>query len=138
MLKIVIDTNLLVAHLFNKKSFAARIINLSRQGEIEILWSDAIKKEAEYILSNISRSANRKKLEWNKIFKEKNKIKNPPRLRVIAEDPEDDKFLACAWAGGADLIVSSDRHLLDLGSFRKIPIKGTKDSWRVIIEKNRK
>jgi len=34
---------------------------------------------------------------------------------VVANDPADDHVLACALAAGADLVVSGDRHLLDLG-----------------------
>lgn len=45
-----------------------------------------------------------------------------PVPEVILEDPDDDKFLACAIDGGADYIVSGDHHLLDLGSYEGIPI----------------
>jgi putative PIN family toxin of toxin-antitoxin system len=41
---------------------------------------------------------------------------------VIAADPSDDKFLHCAVAAKADALVSGDRHLLNLASYRKIPI----------------
>lgn len=34
---------------------------------------------------------------------------------VIMRDPADDEVLACALAAQADLIVSGDKHLLDLG-----------------------
>lgn len=44
------------------------------------------------------------------------------RLSVIVDDPADDKFLALAIDGRADLIVSGDRHLLKLGTFRGVPI----------------
>ncbi len=38
-------------------------------------------------------------------------------------DPKDDKYLALAAAGGADVIVSSDvRHLLSMHPWRGIPI----------------
>jgi len=37
-------------------------------------------------------------------------------------DPGDDKFLALAAAGLADVIISGDSDLLVLGSFRAIPI----------------
>lgn len=37
-------------------------------------------------------------------------------------DSADDKFLSCAVAAGVDAIVSGDKDLLDLGSFRNIPI----------------
>jgi len=41
---------------------------------------------------------------------------------VIPTDPSDEEILACAVNGRADLIVSGDRHLLDLVEFRGIPI----------------
>jgi predicted nucleic acid-binding protein len=41
---------------------------------------------------------------------------------VILADPDDDDVLACAVAAEADYIVSGDRDLLSLGSFRGIPI----------------
>lgn len=44
------------------------------------------------------------------------------RLQVVAEDPTDDRILECAVAGRADLIVSGDRHLRKLKSFRGIGI----------------
>ena len=40
----------------------------------------------------------------------------------ISEDPDDDKFLACAMEAHADIIVSGDPHLVNLGSFQGIPI----------------
>lgn len=43
-------------------------------------------------------------------------------LAVVDDDPDDDKFLEAAVAGNVDYLVSGDRHLLDLGSFRGIPI----------------
>ena len=45
-----------------------------------------------------------------------------PEPVYASADPDDDKFLACAVAGNADCIVSGDTQLLDLGSFRDIPI----------------
>ena len=44
------------------------------------------------------------------------------RISEIASDPDDNKFLECALAAQADAIISGDRHLLDLGQFRRIPI----------------
>ena len=44
------------------------------------------------------------------------------RIKAVAADPSDDKFLECAIAGKADVIVSGDKHLKSLKSFRGIPI----------------
>jgi uncharacterized protein len=43
-------------------------------------------------------------------------------LRIIADDPDDDHVLECAVAGKADDIVTGDKHLVALGSFRDIDI----------------
>ena len=40
----------------------------------------------------------------------------------VPQDPRDEVFLACAIDAKADCIVSGDRHLLDLRTYRGIPI----------------
>lgn len=44
------------------------------------------------------------------------------RVRAIAADPDDNAILECAREAGADLIVSGDAHLLELGQWRDICI----------------
>ena len=41
---------------------------------------------------------------------------------VITRDPDDDQVLACALGAAAELIVTRDRHLLDLVTFQRIRI----------------
>ncbi len=46
-----------------------------------------------------------------------------PDIRMsIARDPADDKFLEAAVCGGASIVVSSDRDLLDLEKVKDISI----------------
>lgn len=49
-------------------------------------------------------------------------IEPTSKLAVIHDDPDDDRFLELAIDGRADLIVTGDRHLLDIKAFRGIPI----------------
>lgn len=49
-------------------------------------------------------------------------IETASRLSVIADDPDDDRFLELAVDGRAHLIVSGDKHLLSLKEFTGIPI----------------
>ncbi len=44
-------------------------------------------------------------------------------VRAIADDPDDNRILECALAADADVIVSGDAHLLDLGQWRGIAIQ---------------
>jgi putative PIN family toxin of toxin-antitoxin system len=51
-------------------------------------------------------------------------------IEIVREcrDPKDDKYLALAFAGKADVIVSSDiRHLLSMHPWREIPILSPAD-----------
>jgi putative PIN family toxin of toxin-antitoxin system len=43
-------------------------------------------------------------------------------LTVIEDDPADNRVLEAAAAGGAEYIVSGDRHLLELGGYGDIAI----------------
>ena len=45
-----------------------------------------------------------------------------PLTEPVSRDPDDDQVIACAIAASADLIVSGDRDLLDLGHAHGIPI----------------
>jgi uncharacterized protein len=46
----------------------------------------------------------------------------PDAIDPVCRDPDDDRILECAIAGNADFIITGDRDLLTLGSFRGIPI----------------
>ncbi len=43
-------------------------------------------------------------------------------LRVIAEDPDDDRVIECAVASGSQFIISGDKHLLRLVQYENIRI----------------
>ena len=51
---------------------------------------------------------------------------------IIADDPSDDLFLALASQSQARLIVSGDRHLLDLQEYEHIPIVTPGEAVEVI------
>ena len=43
-------------------------------------------------------------------------------VQIVNEDEQDNKILECALAARADVIVSGDKHLLELGKFKKTKI----------------
>jgi len=45
----------------------------------------------------------------------------------VCDDPDDDKFIACAIAGKTRIIVSGDKHLLNVDGFRKIRVFKPRD-----------
>ena len=51
------------------------------------------------------------------------------RVRVVKDDPDDDKIIECAIDGEAVVIVSGDRHLLKLKSYKGIRIINPREFW---------
>ena len=63
--------------------------------------------------------------EWSEVLTDPDHVvvlEVTERVHVILDDPSDNRFLECALAGEVSAIVSRDRHLLKLNSFRGIPI----------------
>lgn len=80
-----------------------------------------MKSEADMILANVAPPVEFQRL-LTALFDAANEVRNPPPAAGATSDPADDKFVACALAGRADLIVSSDRHLLDVGTIGGIDV----------------
>jgi putative PIN family toxin of toxin-antitoxin system len=56
-------------------------------------------------------------------------------LRVVQADPDDDRILECALAGGASHIITGDkRHLLPLGVYEGISIVSPAEFLRLLRE----
>jgi uncharacterized protein len=51
----------------------------------------------------------------------------PPLPEPVCKDPDDDKFLACALASGSMVIVSGDKHLLEVSGYRGIDVLKPRD-----------
>ncbi|MBK7449987.1 MAG: hypothetical protein IPJ47_11370, partial [Anaerolineales bacterium] len=51
------------------------------------------------------------------------KVYQPVKLsEPFCEDPDDDKFFACALASGSKVIVSGDKHLLKVSGYQGIEV----------------
>lgn len=46
---------------------------------------------------------------------------------AVCDDPDDDKFIECAVAGNCKIIISGDKHLLNLSEYREIAILTPRD-----------
>lgn len=131
MLKITVDTNVLVSSILNPHGPPSKIIQLVRQKKVTLVLSPYILDEVRRVLnySKISKLLKKKGIQKENLFVfidklAKNSIVTPGKLIVneIERDPSDNMILACAIEGKADFILSGDKHLTDLISFKNIKI----------------
>ncbi len=120
-LRLVLDTNVLVGSAYQETSASRQIVEGCLQGKFIGLISPDLKAEYEYILPRAIHIRD----FWQRlqIFLEQAECVVPEETpRVVPDDPEDDKLLALAKAGNADALITSDSHLISLGTHENIPI----------------
>ncbi len=127
-LRAVIDTNLFVSGLFAKDSVSARLQDLWINQDFELVTSIEIIKEISRVLNYPRIKERFKPTEENirrfyrLLFRKAIISKDIYQTDKIADDPTDNKFLACALEKKADYIVSRDSHLRNLKHYHGIQI----------------
>jgi putative PIN family toxin of toxin-antitoxin system len=128
VLRVVVDTNILVSATIIPHGAPARILQAVLAGRIQLVSSPFLLGEYRDVISRprITRkyvllSARRDDLLR---FMQTKALLVPgiPSESVIASDPDDDAVLSCAVEGGASYIVSGDPHLQDLNEYAGIRI----------------
>lgn len=119
--RVVFDTNVLIsAYGFGGKPALA--VRAAIDGRLELLTSSAILTElADKLGGVLGFEAAAVEEVVRQMVRLGTVIRPKRRLEVVADDA-DNRVLECAVEGAADLIVSGDHHLLDLGSFEGVGI----------------
>ena len=123
---IVPDANILVSACINARGKPAELIRLGASDQLRLLTSAPIWDEMVPVLDrpnvckHISIGDRQLKLWLADIASIMEWTPGKLRLKVVANDPDDDKVVACAIEGRANYIVTGDRHLLDIGSYKGI------------------
>ncbi len=127
MRKIVLDTNVLISGVI-ASGHSASILDAIRREEFKLVTSAHMLEEFSDVISrrHIARKYPKaaEKAEDLLDFLRAFAIivpGNPDELQISA-DRDDDYVLACALEGEAEYIVSGDPHLLDLKSYKSVPI----------------
>jgi putative PIN family toxin of toxin-antitoxin system len=122
-MRIVLDTNVLISGIFFSGP-PFEILKAWRDGEIQIVSSPEILHEYYRAASLLQEQFPNTDIEpiLNMIAINSELIRAPALHKQVCDDPDDDKFLACAVAGNTGVIVSGDKHLLKLSGYKGITI----------------
>lgn len=122
-MRIVIDINVFVSSFFGGKP--KRIIDLWKEGAVTLCISKGILDEYIDVLSRLGMEGEEELAELLRFFSEGFNIlftTKTPLVNVVEKDPSDNKFIECAMALKAEVIITGDRHLLSVKSYGGIDI----------------
>jgi putative PIN family toxin of toxin-antitoxin system len=133
MIRAVLDTNLLVSYLLTHRPPIAQAEPLSGSALIDhhLAQDDFVLVTAPELLAELDRVLTYPKLQRYYTNEERTRFvalvmalsevvdlpispEGETTIPRVCRDPDDDRVIACAVVGGADVIVSGDEALLDL------------------------
>lgn len=127
MLRAVLDANVLVSALIRPKGLPGQIVvRLLRDRAFTLVTSPAI-------LTEVRRSLAYPRVRKHLIVSDEDldlwvaslglvgePVEGSLRIAAVAEDPEDDKYIAAALEGRAQFVVTGDAHLLALKTYEGV------------------
>jgi putative PIN family toxin of toxin-antitoxin system len=126
-MRAVMDTNILVSYLIAHRPPIAEVIDAHlARGDFALLTSPVLLEELNLVLQYPRRQRYydaETRLRFVALVAALSETLDlPEEVPRICREPADDWVIACAVIGGANVIVSGDRDLLDLGQVGDIPI----------------
>ncbi len=122
-MRITVDTNFLVSSTQWDYSVGHKLLRKLIEKDVEIFtaieileeFSEVLQRDFKYISEEIEKII-------EKIFPFLTLVEIQGKIKVIQDDPDDDKVIECAIVSSSDYIVTYDKHLLKLKEFKGIKI----------------
>ena len=123
-MRVVLDTNILISAFIFPGGPPEAVYRLVLEGRVELVTARPLLIELGRVLTE--------KFGWDssradevvaQVARLGQVVRPMETVREIAADPSDDRVLEAAAEGGAEVIVSGDRHLLRLGTWRAVRIE---------------
>ncbi len=127
-MKVVLDTNVLMSGIFFS-GLPGRILQAWRSRKLQLAVSVEVLEEYLNVAERLA--ARYTDVEYQGILglivEHAELIQASGLKEPVCEDPDDDKFLACAIAAKAKIVVSGDKALLKASGYRGIQVRTPKE-----------
>lgn len=122
-MRVILDTNVLISGIFFD-GFPGRIVTAWRDAAVRIVTSPEILSEYADVLDRLA--AKHPGIDPHPILALLTTncecVESPQLPEPVCDDPDDDKFFACAVASGVSVIVSGDSHLLTQSGYNNTTV----------------
>jgi len=125
MLKLVVDTNVIISALLKTESNPALILSLILRGDCKLCVTEKIFSEYE----EVSARGKFKKLDRASVREFLSMLRSKalwvaPKVTIddVAKDPEDNAFLECALESKADFLITGNIHHFPEEKFHRTSI----------------
>lgn len=137
-MRVVFDTNVFVSAFLLPGAAGDRAFRLAREKRFDLVTSVPILTETANVLREKLGQSDVDIAAALKIISRAATIVRPKqRVHALADEP-DNRILECAISAKADLIVTGDRHLLQLRRFEDVPIVRLVDLLRTLGDEPRR
>jgi len=122
-MKVVIDTNLFVSSFFG--GHPRKIIDLWKMGKVILCLSKDILDEYIDVLQRVGLKDEDEIEELLSLFAKGVNIvftTKTPKIMAVEADPDDNKFIGCAIALNAEVIITGDKALHAVGEYGRVKI----------------
>ena len=131
MIRVVIDTNVFISSFFGGNP--RKIIDLWKKEKMTLCLSKDVLDEYIDILQRVGLEDENEIEELLSLFAKGFNIlftTNTPKIKAVKDDPEDDKFIECAVALKAGVVITGDKALKTMGEYMGIKISTPQEFLR--------
>lgn len=119
-MRVVFDSNILISALVFPGKQAEKAVLRIIEGRDQLLVSRAIVDEVLLVLARKFARNAEDLARVALLFAELGEVVRPRRRIRVLKDDADNRVLECTVAGGADLIVTGDQDMLEVGAFEGV------------------
>lgn len=126
-MRAVFDTNIFISAFMFPGGRAEAALSKVIEGEVQLLVSKPLIHE---VIDVLSRKFSRDAEELARVavyLSELGKVVQPKRTLSVLRDEPDNRILECAVTGRADVIVTGDQAMLELGEYKDVRIVTLRD-----------
>jgi len=138
-MRIVLDTNVLSVAISRRSKFYP-IWQAVRNGDFDLLVTqDMLDEYAEVVADDLSPEVSQNVMDALETLPNVIPVHKYYFWNLITADPDDDKFVDCAVAGGADYVVTDDKHFKVLKTipFPKVMVLSSEEFLEMILTEKR-